>query len=157
VSGDDEPLEDEDTGPIRLWPALLALGVMAVLAVIVALAALSSNEQDEPDAGPEITMRIVLAAPASGGAVRLVTVTNGCELPTRATADLRADAVAFTVYGQNSGGGCTAESDKLACREVVLPQAVGPRRVVPEPDPRHRERAEALVAAGPCPPMAVES
>ena len=114
---------------------------------ILAAAALSSNEEDEPDAGPEMTMRIVLAAPASGGAVRLVTVTNGCELPTRATADLRADAVAFTVYGQNSGGGCTAESDKLACREVVLPQAVGPRRVVPEPDPRHRERAEALVAA----------
>jgi hypothetical protein len=157
VTDGDEPLPDEDTGPIRLWPALLALGVMAVLAVIVAVAALRSNEFDEPDAGPEVTMRIALAAPASGGAVRLVTVTNGCELPTRATADLRADAVAFTVYGQNPDGGCTEGSDELACREVVLPQAVGPRRVVPEPDPRHRARAEALVVAGPCPPMAVES
>ena len=151
MSGDDEPLEDEDTGPIRLWPALLALGVMAVLAVIVAAAALSSNEEDEPDAGPEMTMRIVLAAPASGGAVRLVTVTNGCELPTRATADLRADAVAFTVYGQNAGGGCTAESDKLACRQVVLPQAVGPRRVVPEPDPRAPGAGRGARRGGPVP------
>ena len=153
---DDEFEDDEDTGPIRLWPALVALGVMAVLAVIVAAAALSSNEEKEPDAGPEKTMRIVLAAPGDAGTVRLVTFTGDCTRPTRATADLRADAVAFTVYGQEPGSSCAGE-EQLLCNEVVLPQAVGPRRVVPEPVAGYRDRAEALAASGPCPPMSVEA
>jgi hypothetical protein len=128
---------------------------MAVIAVAVAVVALRSNE-DTPEGGPERTMRIALAAPEDAGAVRLVTVEGGCLQPTRATADLRADAVAFTVYGQDPGGGCTADI-KLRCNEVVLPQAVGPRRVIPEPVAEYRDQAEALIASGPCPPMEVEA
>ena len=154
---DDEDFEDdEDTGPIRLWPALVAVAIMAVLAVGVAFVAVRSNEEDTPEAGPERTMRLVLAAPGDAGAVRLVTVEGGCLQPVRATADLRADAVAFTVYGQDPGGACTADI-KVRCHEVVLPQAVGPRRVVPEPVAEYRDQAEALVASGPCPPMSVEA
>ena len=154
---DDEDFEDdEDTGPIRLWPALVAVGVMAVIAVVVAVVAVRSNEEDTPETGPERTMRIVLAAPGDAGAARLVTVEGGCLQAVRATADLRADAVAFTVYGQDPGGACTADI-KVRCHEVVLPQAVGPRRVVPEPVAEYRDQAEALVASGPCPPMSVEA
>jgi hypothetical protein len=156
VIDDDADFEDEqDTGPIRLWPALAALGVMAVIAVVVAFAALRSNEEDEPGSGPERTMRLVLAAPGDGGSVRLVTAA-ACLSAVRASADLRADAVAFTVYGQEPGGVCTADIE-VRCNEVVLPQAVGPRRVVPEPVAEYRDRAEALVASGPCPPIAVEA
>ena len=152
----DEFEDDEDTGPIRLWPALVALGVAAVVAVVVAVVALSSNDEDTPAAGAERTMRIALVAPGDGGAVRLVTVTGGCLRAVRATADLRADAVAFTVYGQDPGGACTADV-RLRCNEVVLPQAVGPRRVLPEPVAEHRDQAEALAASGPCPPMSVDA
>ena len=153
---DDEFEDDEDTGPIRLWPALVALGVAAVVAVVVAVVAFNNNDADTPAAGEERTMRIALVAPGDAGAVRLVTVEGGCLRPTRAAADLRADAVAFTVYGQDPGGGCTADI-KLRCNEIVLPQAVGPRRVVPEPVAEYRDQAEALAASGPCPPMSVEA
>jgi hypothetical protein len=157
VIDDDEDFEDdEDTGPIRLWPALVAVAIMAVLAVGVAFVAVRSNEEDTPEAGPERTMRLVLAAPGDAGAVRLVTVARGCLQPVRATADLRADAVAFTVYGQESREDCAA-GDELRCNEVVLPQAVGPRRVVPEPVAEYRDQAAALVASGPCPPLSVEA
>ena len=154
---DDEDWEDEeDTGPVRLWPALVAVGVMAVIAAGVAVVAVRSNEKETPAAGPERTMRVALAAPGDGGTVRIVTVEGGCLAPVRATADLRADAVAFTVYGQEPGGACTADI-KLRCNEIVLPQAVGPRRVVPEPLAEYRDQAEALAATGPCPPLAVSA
>ena len=155
------PLEDdEDTGPIRLWPALVALGVAAVLAVVVVAVVASRRQRRRQPGGGRGADDADRAgrARATRAPSAWSRSTSGCLLPTRATADLRADAVAFTVYGQDPGGGCTADIASSRCNEVVLPQAVGPRRVsCPSRSPSTANSAEALAAAGPCPPMSVEA
>jgi hypothetical protein len=156
VIDDDEPLEDDDdTGPIRLWPAAVALGVAAVVAVAVAVAVLAGGENE---AGPEpLTLHIVLAASAGGGTVRLVTASDACRLPVRATADLRADAIALAVQGREDGS-IPCGTQLARCQEIELSQAVGPRRLLPPPvsDPEVRAGAERLAAEGPCDPIPVE-
>ena len=150
---DDDELE-EDTGPVRLWPAVVALVVAALVAPAVAVLALTGADEDEPAARAEQVMRVVLVAPSGGGVVRLVTAEPGCRQATRATADLRADAIAFTVYGRDPGGGCAA-GVKVRCSELVLPQAVGPRRVLPNPVARYRAEAERQLGGAPCPRIPV--
>ena len=151
----DEDDGDEDTGPVRLWPAVVALVVAALVAPAVAVLALTGADEDEPAAGAEGVMRVVLVAPVGGGVVRLVTVEPGCRIATRAIADLRADAVAFTVLGRDPGGGCTT-AETLRCSELVLPQAVGPRRVLPTPVAGYRAAAERQVGS-PCPRIPVDA
>ena len=146
--------DDEDTGPVRLWPAVVALVVAALVAPAVAVLAVTGADEDEGQSGPEQVMRVVLVAPAGGGVVRLVTVEGGCRVATRATADLRADAVAFTVLGRDRGP-CPSEVE-LRCSEVVLPQSVGRRRVLPNPVAEYRSEAGRLVAE-PCPRIPVEA
>ena len=150
--------DDEDTGPVRLWPAAVALGLAAILAVVVAIVVLAEGENDggRPQ---ERSMRIVLAAAGDGGAVRVVTVGSPCLAAVRAEADLRADAIAISVVGANRddgpGSGRRCAVDVATCHDIVLPQAVGPRRVLPRPvsDPEVRAGAERLVAEGPCSPL----
>ena len=147
--------DDEDTGPVRLWPAVVALVVAALVAPAVAVLALTGADDDRARSGPDEVMRVVLVAPVGGGVVRLVTFEGGCRVATRATADLRADAVAFTVLGRDPGGGCTAD-EKLRCSEVVLPQSVGRRRVLPNPVAEYRSEAGRRVIE-PCPRIPVEA
>ena len=139
--------DDDDTGPVRLWPAVAALVVAALVAPAVAVLAVTGADDDGAQSGSEEVMRVVLVAPAGGGVVRLVTVEGGCRVATRVAADLRADAVAFTVRGRDRGP-CTAQV-KLRCSEVVLPQSVGRRRVLPNPVAEYRSEAGRLVA-DPC-------
>ena len=154
---DDEDFEDdEDTGPIRLWPALVALGVMAVVAVVVAFVALRSNEEDDARrrAGADDADR-------AGGARRRrrrPARDRRGRLPPARAGDRRPPRGRRGVHRLRPGPRrrCTADI-KVRCHEVVLPQAVGPRRVVPEPVAEYRDQAEALVASGPCPPMSVEA
>ena len=150
---DDDHDDEEDTGPIRLWPAALALGLAAVLAAVVAVVVLADGDQ-QAGADDESVMRIVLVAPSGGGAVRLVTAERGCRVPMSATADLRADAIAFAVSGRDPGGGCP-DVAKVRCSEVELSQSVGPRRVLPGPVADLRRQAESVLAGG-CDPIPVE-
>ena len=138
--------DDEDTGPIRLWPAAVALGLAAVLATVVAVVVLADGDQ-QAGSDDASTMRVVLVAPSGGGAVQLVTAERGCRVPTDATADLRADAIAFSVSGRDPGGGCP-DVTKVRCSEVELSQAVGPRRVLPGPSADLREQAESVLDGG---------
>jgi len=150
---DEDHDDEEDTGPVRLWPALVALAAAAILAVVTVVVVVSDGElQPEPEG--ESVMRIVDVVPGSAGLVRLVLEERGCDLPTRATADLRADAIAFTVHGRARGAGCTMEI-KHFCAEVQLSQSVGPRRVLPGPVAGLREQAEAVIAGG-CAQIPVE-
>ena len=150
---DDDLEDEEDTGPVRLWPAAVALGLAAILAATIAVVVLADGDQ-QADSDPASSMRIVLVAPERGGTVRLVTAERGCRVPTSATADLRADAIAFSVAGRDPGGGCP-DVAKVRCSEVVLSQAVGPRRVLPGPAADLREQAESVLAGG-CGPIPVE-
>jgi hypothetical protein len=138
--------DEDDTGPVRLWPAAVALGLAAVLAATVAVVVLADGDQQAGN-DAESVMRIVLVAPAGGRDVRLVTAERGCRVPTTATADLRADAIAFSVTGRDPGGGCP-DIAKVRCNEVQLSQAVGPRRVLPGPVAGLREQAESVLAGG---------
>ncbi len=150
---EDDHDDEEDTGPIRLWPAAVALGLAAVLAATIAVVVLADGDQRAgSDAGSP--MRIVLVAPSGGGAVRLVTAEQGCRVPASATADLRADAIAFSVSGRDPGGGCP-DVPKVRCSQVELTQAVGPRRVLPGPVADLREQAESVLAGG-CGPIPVD-
>ena len=143
---EDDHDDEEDTGPIRLWPAAVALGLAAVLAATVAIVVLADGDQ-QAGADPESAMRIVLVAPSGGGEVRLVTAERRCRVPTSASADLRADAIAFSVSGRDPGGGCP-DVPKLRCNAIVLSQSVGPRRVLPGPVADLREQAESVLAGG---------
>jgi hypothetical protein len=160
--------DEEDTGPVRLWPAVLALGVAAVLAVTVAIVVLSAGDQRDAGAPEDPrTVRILLVLPVAGDRVRIVTVGNACRETTGATADLRADGIAFQVLarsGREAGaedadGGPACAPDVAACHEVTLPQAVGPRRLLPSPvaDAELRAQAERLAADGPCDPLPLAS
>jgi hypothetical protein len=151
---------EEETGPIRLWPALVALGLAAVLAVGAAAVVLSGGDQRSDGAPADAeTVRILLVAPAGSDTLRIVTVGSGCRETTAADADLRADAIAVQVRAREGGddgsGSCAAEVAR--CHQVTLPQAVGPRRLLPRPvaDAELRAGAEALVTAGPCDPLAL--
>jgi hypothetical protein len=138
--------DEEDTGPVRLWPAAVALGLAAVLAAVIAVVVLADGDQQAETDG-ESVMRIVRVVPDSGGRVQLVLEEGGCALPTRATAYLRADAIAFTVYGRPMSEVCTADI-KTLCAEVQLTQSVGPRRVLPRPAVRTANPVGPLLARG---------
>ena len=118
-----------------------------------------ATSEDEPDAGPETTMRIVLVGPgARGRGPARHGRRDGCELPDRAPPR----TCARTPSPSPSRAGRRRRLHRRV-RQARLPPgraAAGRRaapRASPSPDPRRRERAEALVAAGPCPPMTVES
>ena len=154
--------DEEDTGPVRLWPAAVALGLAAIVAAVVAAIVLAQGENEQGPA--ERPMRIVLATAAGSGDVRLVTVGSACATAVSASADLRADAIALAVDGRQgrdaggddgAGGGPACAAEVARCHEITLPQAVGPRRLLPRPvsDPEIRAGAERLVAGGPRAPL----
>jgi hypothetical protein len=154
---EDDRDDEEDTGPIRLWPALVALGVAAVLAVSAIVVVVSDGDlgaEDSARAG-EMPMRTLLVAPARQGLVRLI-VDGACRKPVRATADLGADTVALAVLGLEPEGGCEAAPVRPACVAVVLSQSVGPRSVLPRPDPSARAVAERAATSAACRQIPVE-
>ena len=153
--------DEEDTGPVRLWPAAVALAVATVLAVGVAAAVLSGGDQRGDGAQADTQpARILLVAGAGSDTLRLVTVGSACRETAAATADLRADAIAMQVLSREGGaddgrGSCAAQVAE--CHQVTLPQAIGPRRLLPRPvaDAELRARAETLATGGPCAPLAL--
>jgi len=150
--------DDEDTGPVRLWPAAVVLALAAVAALVATVVVLSGGDQ-RGDGGRQGArpVRILLAVAEGSDMVRIVTVTGGCREATAATADLRADAIGLEVLARNAGdegddGDGRSCADVARCHQVTLPQAVGPRRLLPHAvaDAELRARAEALAANGPC-------
>ena len=77
---DDEVLDEEDTGPIRLWPAVVVLVVFAIAAAVVAVLALEAGDKDAVKTS-DAPMTVVAVAKREGGVVRLVTREAGCRRP----------------------------------------------------------------------------
>ena len=152
VIDDDELEDDEDTGPIRLWPALVALGVdgrargdrrrRRALEQRGGRARRRAGADDADRAG---------GARRAAGAVRLVTVDGR----------LRAADARHRGPARGRGGlhrlragarrRLHRRGRQARCREVVLPQAVGPRRVVPEPVAGYRDRGRGAGRRRPVP------
>jgi hypothetical protein len=147
---DDEELEEEDTGPVRLWPAVLAVVVLAIAAPVVAVLALKAGDKDvaQPSDAP---MTVVAVAEREGGVVRLVTREPGCRRPEAVRARRAGETVRIEIEsGPTPQGSCSA-GVKVACSEILLPEELAGLRVDPEPSAAPEPREPDLLEVPGCP------
>jgi hypothetical protein len=153
---DDEEFDEEDTGPIRLWPAVVVLVLFAIGAAVVAVLALKAGDKAAVKTSDE-PMTVVALSERQGGVVRLVTREAGCRRPEAVRATRAGQTVRIEIQaGPTPQGSCSA-GIKVACSEILLPQRLASLTPRPEPSAAPEPREPDLLNVPGCPrrPLAV--
>jgi len=153
---DDEEPAEEDTGPVRLWPAVIALVVFAIGAAVVAVLALEAGDRAAVKTSEE-PMTVVALAKRQGGVVRLVTREAGCRRPEAVRATRAGQTVRIEIQAAPTPQGSCSAGIKVACSEILLPQRLAALTPQPEPSAAPEPREPDLLDVPGCPrrPLAV--
>ncbi len=153
---DDDQLDEEDTGPVRLWPAAAVLVVFAIAAAVVAVLALEAGDKAAVKTS-DAPMTVVAVARRDGGVVRLVTREAGCRRPEAVRATRTGETVRIEIQSAPTPQGSCSAGVKVACSEILLPAALAALQPDPEPSAAPEPREPDLLNVPGCPrrPLAV--
>ena len=153
---DDKEPAEEDTGPVRLWPAVIALVVFAIGAAVVAVLALEAGDRAAVKTSEE-PMTVVALTKRPGGVVRLVTREAGCRRPEAVRATRAGQTVRIEIQAAPTPQGSCSAGIKVACSEILLPQRLAALTPQPEPSAAPEPREPDLLNVPGCPrrPLAV--